>query len=144
LYVVQDNQAAPAPLHNFRIVMTPPDAAFLHTPTNTLSNELLPCTVIYDEAEAFYDARVRLKGSFVGRNVARVGFHVAFDPEHPFRGLHEVVSIDRSQHAIIGGVGEIVAKHAANHAGGIPSMYDDLARCIAPLASYTSMSTLRF
>jgi hypothetical protein len=143
LYVVQDNQAAAPPQQNFRIIMTGADATYMHTGTNTLSNELLGCTVISNERDIFYDAGVRLKGSFVGRNVARVGFHVAFDAMQPFRGAHRVVSVDRSQHTGIGGVGEIVVKHIANHAGGIPGMYDDLARCIAPLASYTSQSQLR-
>jgi hypothetical protein len=143
LYVVQDNQAAPAPLQNLRIVMTSADATWIHTGTNTLSNELLGCTVVSNEREVFYDAGVRLKGSFVGRNVARVGFHVVFDPEQLFRGVHRVVSVDRSQHTGIGGVGEIVVKHIGNHAGAIPGMYDDLARCIAPLSSYTSQSELR-
>jgi hypothetical protein len=144
LYVVQDNQAAAPPLHNFRIVMTPAEAAFLHGMTNALSNEFLGCTVIYDESEVFYDIGVRLKGSFVGRYVPRVGFHLQFDPDHAFHGIHQVVSVDRSQHTLVGGVGEIVAKHVANHAGGIPDMQDDLARVIAPLSSYTSMSQLRF
>jgi hypothetical protein len=143
LYVVQDNQAAATPAHNFRIIMTSADATYMHTGTNTLSNELLACTVISNEREVFYDAGIRLKGSFVGRNVARVGFHVAFDATQPFRGAHRVVSVDRSQHTGIGGVGEIVVKHIANHAGAIPGMYDDLARCIAPLPAYTSQSQLR-
>ncbi|HXJ55470.1 MAG TPA: lamin tail domain-containing protein [Verrucomicrobiae bacterium] len=144
LYVVQDGQAGPASgLHNFRMVMTSADANYLHTPTNTLSNELLGCTVIYDEQEVFYDAGVRLKGSFVGRNVARVGFHVEFPDDHLFRGVHSIVSVDRSQHTQLGGVGDIVLKHVAAHAGGIPEMQDDLARCLAPLPSYDSMSVLR-
>lgn len=142
LYVVQDNQAAAAQ-QNFRIIMTTADATYMHSGTNTLSNELLGCTVVADEREVYYNAGVRLKGSFVGRNVARVGFHVTFDATQPFRGAHRVVSVDRSQHTGIGGVGEIVVKHIGNHAGGIPCMYDDLARCIAPLASYTSQSQLR-
>jgi hypothetical protein len=144
LFVVQDGQAAPAGgPHNFRIIMTPADANYLHTPTNTLSNELLGCTVVSDEEEVFYDASVRLKGSFVGRNVARVGFHVEF-PEHQlFRGAHRIVSVDRSQHTIIGGLGDIVLKHIAAHAGGIPEMHDDLVRCLAPLPSYTSTAVLR-
>jgi hypothetical protein len=165
LYAVQDGQAAPPPLHNLRIFMTPADAAFMHTGTNTLSNELLRGTVVYElpreisagqikqasgtaisqgEQDVFYDVGVRLKGSFVGRNVARVGFHIAFDPARPFRGVHEVLSVDRSQHTLPGGVGEIVVKHIANHAGGIPSMHEDLAHCIAPLSSYTGRCTLQF
>jgi hypothetical protein len=144
LYAVQDHQALPPPRHNFRIVMTTADGLFLHRGTNTLSNELLGCTVIYNEEEVFYDLGVRLKGSFVGRNTARVGYHVAFNPEQLFRGLHEVVSVDRAQQGLIGGIAEVVAKHIANHAGGILSMYDDLARCIAPLPFYNGSSQLRF
>jgi hypothetical protein len=144
LYVVQDNLAAPPPAHNFRLVMLTADAVFMHTGTNTLSNELLGCTVIYNEDEVFYDVGVRLKGSFVGRNAARVGFHVAFNAEQLFRGVHDVVSVDRAQQGLIGGVAEVIAKHIAGHAGGIPSMHDDLARFIAPLSSYNGMAQLRF
>ena len=142
LYVVQDGQALPGRRH-FRLVMTGADAAFLHTATNTLSNELLGGTVISDENEVFYDVGARLKGSFVGRNVARVGFHIAFDPAQPFRGVHDVVSVDRAMHTVIGNVGEIIVKHIASHAGGIPNVYDDVARFIAPLPSYTTMAGLR-
>jgi hypothetical protein len=119
------------------------DAVFLHTGTNTLSNEQLGCTVIYNEAEVFYDVGVRLKGSFVGRNAARVGFHVAFNPEQLFRGVHQVVSVDRAQQGLLGGVAEVIAKHIAYHAGGIPSMHDDLARFMAPLSSYNGSCQLR-
>ncbi|HXJ59861.1 MAG TPA: lamin tail domain-containing protein [Verrucomicrobiae bacterium] len=143
LYVVQDHQAAAAPQHNFRIVMTTADALFLHRGTNALSNELLGGTVIYNEKEVFYDVGVRLKGSFVGRNTARVGYHVVFNPEQPFRGVHPVVSVDRAQQGLIGGIAEVLAKQIANHAGGIPTSYDDLARCVAPLPFYTVMSQLR-
>jgi hypothetical protein len=143
LYVVQDGQAGPPPTQNFRMVMTPADAFYMHTGTNTLSNELLGCTIISNERDVYYDCGIRLKGSFVGRNVARVGFHVAFDPQQLFRGAHRIVSVDRAQHTAIGGIGEMIVKHVASHAGGIPSMYDDLARCIAPLPSHTSPSHLR-
>ena len=143
LYVVQDGQAAAAPAQNFRIVMTRADAIYMHTATNTLSNELLGCTVVSNERDVFYDCGVRLKGSFVGRNVPRVGFHVAFPPDNPFRGEHRVVSVDRAQHSAIGAIGEVVVKHIGAHAGGIPTMYDDLARFIGPLPSHTSQSHLR-
>jgi hypothetical protein len=143
LYVVQDGQAAAPPLGNFRLIMTTADATFLHTGTNTLSNELLGCTVVENERDVYYDARVRLKGSFVGRNVARVGFHVAFQPDRLFRGALDKVAVDRSQHTLTGGAAEMLVKHLAGHAGGLPNMYDDLAHFIAPLPSYTSMSELR-
>jgi hypothetical protein len=103
-------------------------------------------TVIYDEREVFYDAGVRLKGSERGRPVAgRVGFNLRFDPEQPFRGVHEAVSIDRSGNWRLGGPfgqDEIMVKHIVNHAGGIPGMYDDLIRVIAPLNQHTGSALL--
>jgi hypothetical protein len=98
--------------------------------------------VINDEQEVFYDIGVRLKGSFVGRNVPRVGFSVAFDPAQLFRGVFDTVAIDRSQGVNIG-QGEILTKHMASHAGGIPNMYDDLVHFIAPRAQDTSQAQLR-
>ncbi len=142
LYVVQDGQATPG-RRSFRLILTAADASFLHNATNTLSNELLRGTVISDEREVYYDIGARLKGSFVGRNVARVGFHVAFDPAQLFRGVHPVVSIDRAMHTVIGNVGELLVKHIASHAGGIPNVYDDIAQFIAPLPSYTTTAGLR-
>ncbi len=142
LYTVRDNQGAGS-LQKLRLVMTPADATFLHTPVNTLSNETLGCTVVLNEKEFFYDTGVRLKGSFVGRNVARVGFNLLFNSDQLFRGVHDKVAVDRSQHTLVGGVGEILSKHISNRTGGIPGMYDDLATFIHPISSYTSMSQLR-
>ncbi|MDB6110509.1 MAG: spore coat protein CotH, partial [Pedosphaera sp.] len=142
LYRVNDGQAIAGPTRNFRILMTQADATLLHATTNVLSNESLGATVLNDEQEIFYDVGVRLKGSFVGRNVPRVGFTVDFDPTQLFRGIHEAVSLDRSQGASIG-QGEILVKHIASHAGGIPNMYDDLVHVITPRAQDTSMAQLR-
>ena len=114
----------------------------MHTPVNTLSNEFLGATVIENEREVYYDVGVRLKGSFVGRNVSRVGFTLRFGPDQLFRGVLDKVAVDRSQHVAIS-VGEIISKHIASAAGGIPSMYDDLARFIHPLGTYTSNASLR-
>ncbi len=141
LYRVNDGQAVSSP-HNFRVLMKQADANFMHNVTNVLSNELLGGTVIYNEQEIFYDIGVRLKGSFVGRNVSRVGFNVRFDPSQLFRGIHDKVAIDRSQHSGVG-QGEIIAKHIASHAGNIPNMYDDLVQFIAPRAQDTSRGQLR-
>ncbi|RYD28650.1 MAG: hypothetical protein EOP86_22820, partial [Verrucomicrobiaceae bacterium] len=79
---------------------------------------------------------------FVGRNVARVGFTVIFNSDQLFRGVHDKVAIDRSQHAALG-QGEIIVKHIASAAGGIPNMYDDLGRFIHPLATYTGKCQMR-
>lgn len=142
LYKVNDGLATGQLVHNLRVIMTPSDANYLHLPVNVLSNEQMPCTVIYKEQEVFYDAGVRLKGSYVGRNVPRVGFNILFPSDHLFRGIHERVAIDRSLHANIGQA-EIVMKHIASHAGGIPGMYDDLIHFVSPKVGYTSKAQLR-
>lgn len=142
LYVVEDGQAAGGSPHKFRLVMTAADAAFMHTEVNVLSNAYLGATVIADENDVYYDVGARLKGSFVGRNVPRVGFNIRFHPDRLFRGVHDKVAIDRSAHAVIG-ASELIAKHIASSAGGIPNMYDDLARFIHVLPTYTSGCILR-
>jgi hypothetical protein len=141
LYVVRDGQATGA-LRHLRLVMTTADANYMHTAVNTLSNEYLGATVIVNESDVYYDVGVRLKGSFVGRNVPRVGFSIRFGPDQLFRGVLDKIAVDRSQHTAIG-IGEIVAKHVATAAGGIPGMYDDLAHFIHPLGAYTSNAALR-
>ena len=134
---VDDGQIVNPKLRNFRILMRPAEVGLLHAPTNVLSNERLGATVIYGEEEIFYDVGVRLKGSFVGRDNSRVGFNVQFNPEQRFRGVHDKVSIDRSS------IQEILLKHVASHAGGIPNMYDDLINVYAPRAEETSVAQLR-
>ena len=98
LFIVEDGRTEDGALHEFRVVMRDDDVELLHRPTNSLSNERLGATVIY-EGEAFYNTGVRLKGSFVGRNAARVGFNISFPADQLFRGVHDKVSVDRSTHA---------------------------------------------
>jgi hypothetical protein len=85
---------------------------------------------------------VRLKGSNNGRSSnSRLGFHVEFDPDHLFRGVHRTVQIDRSggwRFNRAFGQDEILVHHIANRAGGVPTRYDDLARFVAPRPSLTS------
>ncbi len=142
LCAVQDGQAASGPASKIRLVMTAADAAFMHADINCLSNASLGATIIADESEAYYDIGARLKGSFVGRNVPRVGFSLDFQPDRLFRGVHSGIAIDRSQHGSVA-QGEIIVKHIASKAGGIPNMYDDLARFVHVLPSYSSSCQLR-
>jgi len=141
LIQVQDGQAA-GTLQKVRLIMTAADANYMHTGINTLSNEYLGATVLVNESEVFYDAGARLKGSFVGRNVSRVGFTLRFNSDRLFRGVHDKIAIDRSQHVAVA-QGEIIAKHIAAHAGGIPEMYDDLGRFIHTLPGYSSSCQMR-
>jgi len=141
LYTVNDGQANPAVGHNFRIVLTPADAAFFYAPTNLMSNDRFPCTVVYDEQEVFYNAAVRGKGSVSGRGVdARFGYVVYFPTEHLFRGVQGNVQMDRSGGWRVGqqfGQDEIVIRHILYRAGGLPTRYDDLVRLVAPVIAHT-------
>lgn len=141
---INDNQARPAPAHNFRIIMTPSDAAFLHEPTNVMSNHRMPATVIYNERDIYYDVGVHLKGSGYGRNNDRAGFNVRFRPDQLFQGVHDVVSVDRNGGPGGGGAShrELVLKHVGNRAGSMPGMYDDVVNLISPLGNLNGPAQL--
>ncbi|MBI2926312.1 MAG: lamin tail domain-containing protein, partial [Verrucomicrobia bacterium] len=137
LYKVNDSQANLSKLHNLRIVMLPAEANAMHAATNVMSNGARPATVIYDEREVFYDVGVHLQASERGRaQESRVGFTIQFPADHLFRGVHDSVTIDRSGgYSGRGGrQDEIVLRHIMNQAGGLPDMYNDLARVIFPRA----------
>jgi hypothetical protein len=142
LYLVTNSTNAGL-LPQLRLVMTPADAAFLHAPVNALSNDYLGATVIADASAVYYDAGVRLKGSFVGRNVARVGFNLKFNSDRLFRGVLDKVAVDRSMHTAVNNPAELIIKQVANHAGNIPSMYDDIAQFVHPISSYSGVASLR-
>jgi hypothetical protein len=145
IYAVNDGQANLSLGHNFRIVLTPANRDLLHALTNVMSNDELPCTVIYDEQRAYYNVRVRLKGSQRGRySDTRTSFHLEFPPDNLFRGVHPVMLIDRS------GAGdspdnkqqEILIRHILLRAGNIPGTQPDMARVIAPFSRHTGPSIL--
>jgi hypothetical protein len=138
-----DGQASTGMLHNFRILMTQLDTNRLHYGPNTTSNQLIGGTVIYNESEIFYDIGVHLKGSFVGRDVSRTGFHISFNADQLFRGVHDKVAIDRSETVFDISPTETLIQVIGNHAGGIPSRYDDLVHVIAPRSAQTSVAHLR-
>ncbi|HMJ88490.1 MAG TPA: lamin tail domain-containing protein, partial [Candidatus Acidoferrum sp.] len=133
LFKVNDGQANVALQHNLRIITTPANATLLHADTNVMSNGEMPCTVIYDERIALYDVTLRLKGSMNGRPFsARVGFHLAFQPDQLFRGVHPTIGIDRRPGDNSPRNEEIVVRHIAHHAGGIPVMYFDVVNILSP------------
>jgi hypothetical protein len=141
LYKVSDGLANVPLAHHIRILMSPANTALLHADTNVMSNDTLPCTVIYDERTVHYDMGVRLKSSERGRNdAARVGFHLEFAPDNLFRGVHPVMLVDRS-----GGGGrptseEIVVRHMLLKAGGIPAVNADVIRVLAPQAAQNGVA----
>ena len=141
-YRVNDGLGDLAKAHNLRILMSPANVALQYATTNLMSNENLPCTVIYDEQQVYYDLVVRLKSSERGRiDATRIGFHLQFNPDELFRGVHPVLLVDRS-----GGGGrpqqeEIVLKHLAHHLG-VPTVNSDLCRVLAPQSAQNGWAIL--
>ena len=139
---VNDGLAATNGLHNFRILMSPEDTAYLHQSTNVMSNARLPATVIYNETEVYYDVGVRLKSSERGRNGdVRVGFNVEFNPGELFNGIHSTVAVDRSE-ASNPGQREYLYWTLINGAGDFISNYNDLIKVIPSDDSLTTTAIL--
>ncbi|MSQ03278.1 MAG: hypothetical protein EXR71_15530, partial [Myxococcales bacterium] len=138
-----DGKAATNGLHNFRILMTEADSDWLHDDINLMSDDLVGATVVYDEAEVFYDVGVRAKGSERGRpEVARLGYGVSFRRDQPFRGSHTSVLIDRSE-----GVGygqrEVLLNLVMTHAGSVSGEYNDLTQALTPRSEHTGPAELQ-
>ncbi len=138
-----DGLAATNGLHNFRILLTEADSDWLHDDANLMSDDLVGATVIYDEAEVFFDVGVRAKGSERGRpEVPRLGYGVSFHSEQPFRGSHSSVLVDRSE-----GVGygqrEVLMNLVMTHAGSVSGEYNDLVQALTPLAEHTGPAELQ-
>ncbi len=139
LYVVADGQADLSRGRNVRLILSPSNRALLHASTNVMSNEYLPATVVCDESRAYYDVGVHLKGSERGRpNDDRVSFHVRFQPDDLFRGVHPHLLLDRSKGGSAPEAAEILIKHMLAQAGGIPVVRSDLGWLIAPFSTHTS------
>ncbi|MGI8604938.1 MAG: lamin tail domain-containing protein [Verrucomicrobiales bacterium] len=129
--------------NNIRINMTNADRDFLHLNTNVMSNDRLGCTIVLNESEIYYDCGVRLKGSERGRNQdVRVGFNIGAPADQLFFGAHPRIQLDRSGAGNQFSQKEILLRHAATHAGGIPESEDDLVRVIAPKTVHTGPAIL--
>ncbi len=63
---------------------------------------------------------------------SRVGFHLSFPPDKLFRGVHPAIGLDRRSGDSSPANEEIVVRHIALAAGGIPTMYLDVARVLSP------------
>ncbi|MCP4872445.1 MAG: hypothetical protein GY898_27440 [Proteobacteria bacterium] len=139
-----DDGLAPAEgLSRFRIVMTEADSDWFHTDTNLMSNDSVGATVVYHEAEVFYDVGVRAKGSERGRpTVPRLGYGVQFRRDQPFRGSHGSVLVDRSE-----GVGfgqrEVLLNLVMTHAGSVSGEYNDLVQVVTPRPEHTGPAELQ-
>jgi hypothetical protein len=143
LYKVNDGVAQATLGHTIRIVMTVADTTLLYTTTNLMSNAAIGATLIYDNKEVYYDVGVSLHSSERGRyDDARVGFNLDFNADHLFHGALASLVIDRSSSGG-GSQSEILIKQAMNHAGGLPSNYNDIIKVIAPRTQNTGGALLQ-
>ena len=135
IYQVQDNRATSLPVHNFRVIMLPDDAARMYEGANVLNNDYERGTIIYDETQIFYNVKIRIKGN-ITRYGGLPGHKFLFHADNLFRGVHKMVMSDPNgrlmglSHNIGHSQEEILLKHIANRAGGIFSQYDDLMHII--------------
>ena len=144
LYIVNDGQTDFSEGHNLRVLLSPANWALLRANTNLLGDGWLPGTVIYDDQKPYYDLSIRLKGSAYGRvGDPHPSFHIKFQPDDLFRGVHSSMLIDTS-----GRPGapnqqfEICVHHMMLHAGGIPEIQADLCRCIPPFQTNSMTGVL--
>ncbi len=136
-YRVTDGKARTTGVFNYRIVMRDADRAFMHAATSLMSNEGTGATLIYNEQEAYYDVGVHIKSSEHGRpQTNRVGFTVFFNPDYPFRGVHDKLGFDRSNGQAVGQQ-EMLVNTAMNRYGGF-SKHHDLGYMIAPYDQHCS------
>lgn len=129
-YKVNDNAADNTGLRaNLRIIISPENNTLLYVNTNRMSNDLMPCTVIEDERTVYYQAKMRLHASASGRYATTgTGYHVLFNADQPFRGLHDSFNIDWND-----AWREVLAKHMLNRAGGgYWSHFDDVIKIMGP------------
>ncbi len=140
--VVDGLDAAPA-MHTLRIILTPEDDAWVFAPENLMSNDRIPATVVWDDAEAFYDVGLRLKGSERGRPMwFRVGFSIRFHPDNLFRGVYKSVMVDRSE-GVNFGQREMLVNLMMARAGSVSTEYNDLIHVYATRDEHTGPAELQ-
>ena len=138
-----DGKAASNGLHNLRLLMTEADSDWLLDDPNLMSNDRVGATVVYDEAQVYWDVGVRTKGSERGRpETLRLGYGLQFPRDAPFRGSHTSVLIDRSE-----GVGygqrEVLANLVGARVGLVSAEYNDLAHVMTPRPEHTGGAELQ-
>lgn len=143
LYKVKDNAAATNGWHNFRIIATNADRDWMHLNYNTMSNDLIGCTVIDREGDIYYGVGFHLKSSERGRNqLTRVGYNLTFPPDALFRGVHESANLDRSE-GQAPGQRELLFDVMISNSGGPISRYNDFIKLLAPNSALTGGAILQ-
>ncbi|MEJ6578916.1 MAG: lamin tail domain-containing protein [Akkermansiaceae bacterium] len=144
LIKIEDGLAATNGLHNLRVILTNADRDLMYTNTEVMSNDRHRATIIDREEEIYYDAKVRLKGSQRARAYQpRVGLNMRFGADHPYRGVHQSIAIDRSE-GVGSGQYELLFDLMMANSGGVISRYYDLVQIITPSgATHTRPAVLQ-
>lgn len=120
-----------------RLITRASDAAALNKGIDILSNARKPCTVIMDETDVTYECGIRLRGSMFSRNGgADSGVNIKFPADQPFRGTQGTITVRRRNPV------EIVVKHMANQAGGVPESYNDFVELRGYMNGQTGLARL--
>ncbi|MCH1503101.1 MAG: lamin tail domain-containing protein [Verrucomicrobiales bacterium] len=120
-FIRVDSVANTSLRQSLRLALSPENAQDLHTPIRILSNERRPTTVISNEREIFYNCGLRLRGSMFSRgNGGDAGLNISFPADQRFRGTQSSILVRKRN------VQEILVKHMANQAVGVPASYNDL------------------
>ncbi|MCO4773620.1 MAG: lamin tail domain-containing protein [Deltaproteobacteria bacterium] len=143
LIPIADDRGSTTGLADFRLVMTAADSDWMHEDVNLMSNDQLGATVVWRGTEVFYDVGVRPKGSQRGRpRQPRLGYAVRFASDHPFRGSHTTVMLDRSE-----GVGfgqrEVLLNLVMTAAGSVFGEYNDVVHVVTPRPEHTGPAELQ-
>ncbi|MEM7385495.1 MAG: lamin tail domain-containing protein, partial [Verrucomicrobiota bacterium] len=142
-------------LNHLQLLLWPDEHDFMRRPEHAVSNARVGGTLIANEEDYHVDVGVRLRSSPYGRRSNRVGYNVALGKEHPYRGVHDSVAIDRGsvmpngtssghfQVKVGAGVNELIINQIAQRAGGIPTTYEDVIFAQTPRVGESSLAQLR-
>ena len=120
-FIRVDSLASTNRRQSLRLAMSPENAQDLHKPIRILTNERRPTTVISNEEDIFYNCGLRLRGSMFSRQGGgEAGLNISFPANQRFRGTQSSILVRRRN------VQEVLVKHMANQAVGIPASYNDL------------------
>ena len=132
LYQVDNGKGTSLAVDTIRLITIPSESAGLSTNAELLSNKFIGATLTVNDQEVFYDVKMRRKGGVFHQRPH--AFRVNLNADDLFRGVHDRIALDGTGagNILAGSQDEILTKQLLNHAGGIVSMYDDLAYMIAP------------
>ncbi len=118
-FVRVDNPVDTDQRQSMRLIVRASDSSEIHDALLILSNARRDCTVIMNETDIIYGCGVRQRGSMFSRAGAGAGLNIKFPADQRFRGTQPTVIIRWRNPQ------EILVKHMANQAIGIPASYND-------------------